>query len=62
MRRQRGNVEKGTGVGEQERRALIRKWENTPSPNPEFKGITPKDAAKALLRRAPIDSRNQEPG
>lgn len=36
-------------ANEKERRALIRKWENTPSPNPEFKGITPKQAARKLL-------------
>ena len=37
-------------VAEKERRALIRKWENTPSPNPEFKGVTPKQAARKLLK------------
>ena len=37
------------GVAERERRALIRKWENTPSPNPEFKGATPKQVARKLL-------------
>ena len=26
------------GAAEKERRSLIRKWENTPSPNPEFRG------------------------
>lgn len=35
---------------ERERRAFIRKWENTPSPTPEFKGITPKQVAPKLLR------------
>lgn len=37
------------GVAEKERRDLIRKWENTPSPNPEFKGVTPKQVARKLL-------------
>ncbi len=32
------------------RRRLIRKWENTPSPNPELKGVTPRQAARKLLR------------
>lgn len=27
-----------SNTSEQERRALIRKWENLPSPNPEFRG------------------------
>ena len=35
---------------EKERRALIRKWENQPSLNPEFKGVTPRQAARKLLR------------
>ena len=38
------------GAAEKERRALIRKWESTPSPNPEFKGATPKQVAQKLLR------------
>ena len=38
------------GAAEKERRALIHKWENKPSPNPEFKGITPKEVARKLLR------------
>ena len=33
---------------ERERRDLIRKWENTHSPNPEFKGATPKQVARKL--------------
>ena len=41
---------KRQSVAEKERRALIRKWENTPSPNPEFRGITPKQVAQKLLR------------
>ncbi len=42
---------------EEDRRDLIRKWENTPSPNPEFKGVTPKEAAQRLLRPRREDSR-----
>lgn len=40
---------------ERERRALIRKWENTSSPNPEFKRATPKMVARKLLQ--PTSSR-----
>ena len=40
----------GRQGAERERRALIRKWENTRSPNPEFKGVTPKQVARKLLR------------
>ncbi|MDE0072787.1 MAG: hypothetical protein OXR82_10915 [Gammaproteobacteria bacterium] len=47
--RQRGNLDKPRA--EKERRALIRKWENTPSPNPEFEGVTPKQVAQKLLRK-----------
>jgi len=39
---------RGKTVAE-ERRELMRKWENTPSPNPEFKGITPRQVARKLL-------------
>ena len=39
-------------TSEKDRRALIRKWENTPSPNPEFEGVTPRQVARKLLRRA----------
>lgn len=39
----------GKTVAEKDRRDLIRKWENTPSPNPEFKGVTPKQVAQKLL-------------
>ena len=35
------------------RRALIRKWENKPSPNPDFKGATPKDVVRMLRGRPP---------
>ena len=38
---------------EKERRGLIRHWENQRSPNPDFKGATPKDVARALLRQKP---------
>lgn len=41
---QRGSV--GKMAVEKKRRALIRKWENTPSPNPEFEGVTPKQMAR----------------
>lgn len=30
------------GVAEKDRHALIRKWENAPSPSPEFKDVTPR--------------------
>lgn len=34
---------------EDERRAAIREWANTPSRNPRYKGATPADIARALL-------------
>lgn len=40
-------------LAEKERRSLIAHWESQPSPNPDFKGATPKEVAKALLRRKP---------
>ena len=33
---------------------MILKWENAPSPNPEFKGETPRDVARALLQPPPV--------
>ena len=38
---------------EAERLAMIRKWESTPSPNREYRGATPGDAARALMRPRP---------
>lgn len=35
---------------EKDRKALIRHWEGQPSPNPDFRGKTPRDVARALLR------------
>ena len=35
---------------EEERLALLRKWDNTPSPNPRYKGMTPGQAARAMTR------------
>ena len=35
------------------RKALIRKWENKPSPNPDFKGATPKDVVRMLRGQPP---------
>ena len=37
-------------LSEAERLTLIEEWENTPSPNPEYRGKTPADAARALVR------------
>lgn len=34
---------------EDERLALIEQWENQPSPNPEYEGMTPADAARGLF-------------
>ena len=35
---------------EKKRAELIERWENTPSENPEYKGKTPTDLAKMLLK------------
>ena len=35
---------------EEERLAKLRKLDNTPSPNPLYKGLTPGDAARAIMR------------
>ena len=42
--------QRATRKADKNGRRLIRKWENTPSPNPELKGVTPKLAARKLLR------------
>ena len=43
---------------EEERLAKLRKLDNTPSPNPLYKGLTPGDAARAILRpRRPVSER-----
>jgi hypothetical protein len=36
---------------EAERLALIDRWENAPSPNPEYEGMTPGDAARLLFEQ-----------
>ena len=35
---------------EAERREAVRKWANTPAVNPAYKGATPADIVRALLR------------
>ena len=46
-----GNGRKGIdGKKDEERKALIREWENKPSPNPEFKDVTARQMARKLLR------------
>ena len=35
---------------EEERLAKLRKLDNTPSPNPEYRGLTPGDGARAIMR------------
>ena len=35
---------------EEERLAKIREWDNKPSPNPRYKGLTPGQAARAMMR------------
>ena len=39
---------------EQQRKAAVRKWSNTPSPNPRYMGATPGDVARALLGKRPV--------
>ena len=39
-----------TKLTEEERLAKLRKLDNTPSPNPEYRGLTPGDAARAIMR------------
>lgn len=33
---------------EEERRALVERWANTPSPNPRYRGLTPQEVARAM--------------
>ena len=48
---------------EKARKALVETWENTPSPNPRFKGLTPREVVRALVRRPPAaTSRDQGKG
>lgn len=35
---------------EEERLAKLRERDNTPSPNPRYKGMTPGQAARAMMR------------
>lgn len=35
---------------EEERLAKLREWDNKPSPNPRYKGLTPGQAARAMMR------------
>lgn len=35
-------------------KAMLREWSHTPSPNPRYKGATPADVARALLRKKPV--------
>ena len=43
---------------EEERLVLLRKLDSTPSPNPRYKGMTPGQAARALMRpRKPLKPR-----
>ena len=37
---------------EKSRKAAVRKWSATPSPNPRYKGATPGDVGRALLKRS----------
>ena len=42
---------------EEERLAKLREWDNTPSPNPRYKGMTPGQAARAMMRPRKSTSR-----
>ena len=44
---------KKSKLAEKDRQALVEKWESTPSPNPRFRGMTPREVARALVRRPP---------
>ena len=46
---------------ENAKRALTEKWENTPSPNPRFRGLTPREVARALVKRPPAIDREEKP-
>lgn len=39
---------------EGKRKAAVKKWENTPSPNPRYKGATPAQVGHALLGKKPV--------
>ena len=43
-------------ITEEERLAKLRKLDNTPSPNPAYKGLTPGDAARALMQPVTDDA------
>ena len=43
---------------EKKRAELIERWENTPSENTTFKGATPHEIAKALLK--PVKKKGKE--
>ena len=45
---------------DKERRAALREWQDTPSRNPEFKGTTPAELARALLKRRPAPGDHSE--
>jgi hypothetical protein len=46
---------------EEERLAKLREWDNTPSPNPRYKGLTPAQAARAMMRpRKPLNASREE--
>ncbi len=38
---------------EQARKRGVRRYEDTPSPNPRYQGATPADVGRALLRTVP---------
>lgn len=33
------------------KKRTVQEWQDTPSPNPRYKGATPADVARALLRK-----------
>jgi len=39
---------------ERARQKAVREYENTPSPNPRYKGATPADVGRALLGYRPV--------
>ena len=38
-------------MSEKKRRKAVKDWQDTPSPNPRYKGATPADVGRALLRK-----------
>lgn len=39
---------------------VVKRWSETPSVNPRYKGATPADVARALMRKKPVRHARKE--